>query len=131
MEIKWCEFKSVIDSRGSLVIVEGSGINIPFDVKRVYYIFDNKDNERRGFHAHKDLLQVAVVIKGSCKFMLDNGKEKAEVLLDRPDRGLFINKMTWREMFDFSDDCMLMVFASEHYDADDYIKDYEEFRGLI
>ena len=130
METKFYDFKSVHDYRGSLSIVEG-GQTIPFDIKRVYYIYNNKSNSKRGFHAHKELLQVVVCVHGSCKFILDDGSERTEVLLDDPTTGLFINNMIWREMYDFSDDCVLVVFASEHYDLNDYIMDYDEFMELI
>lgn len=114
------------DERGNLIALEGNK-NIPFEIKRVYYIYGTKKGVRRGFHAHKNLKQIAVCVSGSCKFLLDDGEKKEVVLLDSPDKGLFINKMIWREMFDFSDDCVLMVLASDYYDESDYIRDYGEF----
>lgn len=126
MDIKLIQFQSHGDERGSLVSLEQNK-NIPFDIKRVYYLFDTKDKVRRGFHAHKKLKQLAVVLKGSCRFLLDDGAEKIELLLDNPAQGLFIESFVWREMFDFSDDCVLMVLADSVYDESDYIRDYDEF----
>lgn len=126
MEIKLIQFQSHGDERGSLVSLEQNN-GIPFDIKRVYYLFDTKDKVRRGFHAHKKLKQLAVVLKGSCRFLLDDGTEKIELLLDNPAQGIFIESFVWREMFDFSEDCVLMVLADSIYDESDYIRDYEEF----
>lgn len=120
------DFQVLGDDRGSLVALE-TGKEVPFDVKRVYYIFGTQAGVARGFHAHKALKQVAVCVSGSCRFVLDDGKNKKEVLLDSPNHGLLIEHMIWREMYDFSEDCVLMVLASEHYDEDDYIRDYDVF----
>jgi dTDP-4-dehydrorhamnose 3,5-epimerase-like enzyme len=114
------------DERGNLIALEGNK-NIPFEIKRVYYIYGTEKGVRRGFHAHKNLKQIAVCVSGSCKFLLDDGEKKEVVLLDSPDKGLFINKMIWREMFDFSENCVLIVLASDYYDESDYIRDYDEF----
>lgn len=119
-------FQSKGDDRGSLVALE-SQKNIPFDIKRVYYIFDTKTGVVRGLHAHKALSQVMVCLKGSCHVMLDNGLLKEQVVLDSPNKGLLIDSMMWREMHDFSEDCVLLVLANEHYDESDYIRDYDEF----
>ena len=119
-------FQSKGDDRGSLVALE-SAKNIPFEIKRVYYIFDTKSDVVRGLHAHKDLLQVMVCLKGSCRVVLDNGYIKEQVVLDSPDKGLLIDSMMWREMHDFSADCVLLVLANEHYDESDYIRDYGDF----
>ncbi|EKN4261927.1 sugar 3,4-ketoisomerase [Escherichia coli] len=120
------EFKKLGDDRGSLVSLEQNK-NIPFEIKRIYYIFGTKDGVSRGFHAHKNLQQVAICVKGSCRFLLDDGRTKEEIILDKPDTGLHINSFIWREMHDFSEDCVLMVLASELYDEDDYIRDYNDF----
>ena len=119
MDIKLIQLQSHGDDRGSLVSLEEQK-NIPFPIKRVYYMFDTKDKVRRGFHAHKQLKQLAIVLKGSCRFLLDDGKEKIEMLLDNPAQGLYIESFIWREMFDFSDDCVLMVLADAFYDDCDY-----------
>ena len=119
-------FKTLGDDRGSLIAIE-EGYNTPFEIKRVYYIFDTKKGVERGFHAHINLKQIAIVLKGSCTFVLDNGQKREEVKLTNPNQGLFIEGLIWREMKDFSEDCVLLVLASEHYDESDYIREYNEF----
>lgn len=126
MQIKLIPLQTHGDDRGSLIALE-EGINIPFPVKRVYYLFNTKEGVRRGYHAHKTLKQVAIVVRGSCRFVLDDGKEKVEVLVDNPAKGLLIESFMWREMYDFSDDCVLMVLADQLYEESDYIRDYDDF----
>jgi len=118
------------DDRGSLIALE-EGKNIPFPVKRVYYLFKTKEGVRRGFHAHKALKQVAIAVRGSCRFVLDDGNEQVEVLLDNPAQGLLIESFIWREMYDFSEDCVLMVLADQLYDESDYIRDYDIFLDMF
>ena len=115
------------DSRGKLVSLE-SMKDVPFEIKRVYYMFDTLPNESRGFHAHKDLEQVIIAMDGACRFVLDDGKKKEIVLLNRPDVGLYIGKNMWREMHDFSYGCKLVILASEYYDENEYIRNYDDFR---
>ncbi|WKE66784.1 FdtA/QdtA family cupin domain-containing protein [Gallaecimonas kandeliae] len=124
--IKLIDLPELSDSRGGLVAIE-SGLSIPFDIKRVYYIFGTCEGMVRGFHAHKALEQVAVCVSGKCRMILDNGKSREECWLDSPSKGILIENMQWREMHDFSDDCVLLVLASEHYDEGDYIRDYQVF----
>ena len=126
MQIKLIPLQSHGDERGSLVALE-DGSNIPFAIKRVYYMFKTQDGVRRGFHAHKELKQVAIAVRGSCRFVLDDGNERVEISLDNPAQGLLIESFMWREMYDFSDDCVLMVLADQHYDESDYIRDYSDF----
>ncbi len=114
------------DERGSLIAIE-QGHNAPFEIKRVYYIFDTKDGVERGFHAHINLKQICIALKGSCTFVLDDGYKREEIKLDNPNQGLFIEGLIWREMKNFSPDCVLLVIASEHYDESDYIRDYDKF----
>ena len=131
--MKNCElidFKTLGDDRGSLIAIE-EGYNVPFPIKRVYYIFDTKKGVERGFHAHINLKQVAVVVKGSCVFVLDDGYNKKEINLDNPNQGLLIEGLIWREMKSFSNDCVLVVLASEHYDEEDYIRNYDEFTKMV
>lgn len=128
--IKIIDLKPLGDGRGSLVALE-SNKNIPFDIKRVYYIFGTKDGVSRGFHAHKNLKQVAICVTGSCRFVLDNGKQRDELLLDSSTTGLVIDDLTWREMHDFTPDCVLMVLADHYYDENDYIRDYQEFLKVV
>lgn len=118
------------DDRGSLIALE-AGYNAPFDIKRVYYIFDTKKDVIRGYHAHRKLQQLAIAVKGSCAFILDNGMTRQEVLLDNPNQALYIEGLIWREMKEFSSDCVLMVLADEHYDEEDYIRDYDVFMDEV
>jgi dTDP-4-dehydrorhamnose 3,5-epimerase-like enzyme len=117
------------DDRGALISLE-ENINVPFEIKRVYFIFNTNDGISRGFHAHKDLEQVALCVKGSCRLVLDNGKSRESIILDSPNKGIYIDNGKWREMHDFSEDCVLLVLASKVYDESDYIRDYKEFLRL-
>ena len=126
MEVKMVTLKKHGDDRGLLVAAEG-GTEIPFDIKRVYYITNVSDNKRRGFHAHKALRHVMFCISGSCKVMLDDGSEKTDVLLDSPNEGLIIEPKIWHEMFDFSEGAVILVLASGHYDESDYMRNYDVF----
>ena len=128
--IKIISFKPLGDERGSLVALEGNK-NVPFDIKRVYYIFGTKKGVSRGFHAHRNLKQVVVCVTGSCRFVLDNGKSREEIILDSATIGLVIEDLTWREMHDFSQDCVLLVLAIEYYDEADYIRDYDDFKEKV
>ncbi|HBN7271960.1 TPA: FdtA/QdtA family cupin domain-containing protein, partial [Escherichia coli] len=123
MEIKLLPLQMHGDERGSLIALEEER-NIPFEIKRVYYMFNTKKNVKRGMHAHKKLKQVVIAIQGSCRFILDDGKEKIDILLDNPSQGLLIDSCIWREMYQFSSDCVLMVLANNHYDENDYIRSY-------
>ena len=124
--VQWINFPSLGDERGSLVALEGAK-TVPFEIKRVYYIFGTQPGVARGFHAHRKLQQVAVCVIGKCHMVLDDGEKREDVWLDSPNKGLVIGDMVWREMHDFSSDCVLLVLASEHYDESDYIRNYEEF----
>nr|WP_299239824.1 FdtA/QdtA family cupin domain-containing protein [uncultured Halomonas sp.] len=123
---QWIDFPPLGDDRGSLVALEGNQ-TVPFDVRRVYYIFGTQTGVARGFHAHKALKQVAVCVTGKCRMVLDNGITREDAWLDSPTKGLYISEMLWREMHDFSPDCVLLLLASEHYDEADYIRDYNVF----
>jgi len=114
------------DARGSLVSLEQGG-QVGFPIERVYYLFGTKIGAERGFHAHKELRQLAICVSGACTFVLDDGEARQEVRLERPDRGLSIGSMVWREMRDFTPDCVLLVLASAKYDESDYIRDYDAF----
>ena len=126
MKPKIIQFTEKTDGRGGLIALEELK-NIPFEIKRVYYIYDTPADTSRGFHAHKQLQQVAVCVKGACSFLLDDGSERSTVRLNSPSKGLLIGNMVWREMYDFTDDCVLMVLASELYDESDYIRSYDDF----
>ena len=110
---KLVDFKTLGDERGSLIAIE-EGYNAPFQIKRVYYIFDTKEAVERGFHAHINLKQI-------CTGWWEKKRR------DNPNQGLFIEGLIWREMKNFSSDCVLVVLASEHYDESDYIRDYDKF----
>jgi dTDP-4-dehydrorhamnose 3,5-epimerase-like enzyme len=126
MEIKIIPLQKHGDERGLLVALEEER-NIPFPIKRIYYIFDTIKDIRRGFHAHKATRQMAVVPRGSCKFHFDDGVSKREIELKDPSLGLIIEPYIWHEMYDFSDDCILMVLANDYYDESDYIRSYDDF----
>ena len=128
--VKLINFPPLGDHRGSLVALEANKI-VPFDIKRVYYIFGTGSGVARGFHAHKALKQVAVCVAGSCRMLLDDGQKKEDVLLDSPMKGLLIEDLVWREMHDFTPDCVLLVLASEHYDEADYLRDYDDFVKVV
>ena len=120
------------DERGQLVALEEFK-DIPFKIKRVYYMYDTAAGVVRGHHAHKSLQQILVSIKRSCKNRLDNGEEKKIIPLEKPYEGLYVSNAMWREMYDFSPDAVLMVMASTYYEESDYIRDYDEFlkfRGI-
>jgi hypothetical protein len=123
-------FQHLVNPAGSIVVGQ-AGIDVPFEIKRIYFLHDVPTGQSRGAHAHKKLIQVAVCAHGSCRFRLDNGVETAEVLLSKPDEGIVIRPMIWRDMYDFSSDCILLVLASEHYDESDYIRDYKEFQNAF
>lgn len=126
--IKWVDFQSLGDERGDLVALEiGLEKAIPFDIKRVYYIYRTADGVSRGFHAHRNLKQIAICVAGKFRMVLDDGHVREETWMDNPTKGLLIESMVWREMHDFSTDCVLLVLASEHFDEYDYIRDYQEF----
>lgn len=118
------------DGRGQLVALEEYK-DIPFEIKRVYYMYDTKEEVRRGFHAHKSLEQILICIHGSCKIKLDNGGEQKIISLEKPYEGLYIANDIWREMYDFSTDAVLLVLASDFYLEEDYIRDYNEFLQFL
>jgi dTDP-4-dehydrorhamnose 3,5-epimerase-like enzyme len=124
--ITFIEFDTLGDDRGDLVAIENCK-NIPFDIKRVYYVFGTKSGVSRGYHAHKELRQIAICVSGSCRFVMDDGTKREELLLENPKQGLLIDKMQWHEMHDFSDNCILLVLASDIYDESDYIRTYSDF----
>lgn len=130
MQVKKYTFQIHGDDRGQLVALEEAK-DIPFKIKRVYYMYDTGEGVRRGFHAHKCLEQILICIHGSCKILLDNGAEKETVVLDKPYEGLYVSNDMWREMFDFSPDAVLMVLASELYDEADYIRNYDDFLEYV
>ncbi len=130
MDVIKYQFPPHGDDRGQLIAIEAMK-DLPFEVKRVYYIYDTLANVRRGFHAHRNLQQILICVHGSCMIHLDDGTDTAEVLLDKPYEGLYIANDMWREMYDFSEGAVLLVLASEYYDEADYIRKYEDFIELV
>ena len=130
MQIVKYQFQQHGDERGQLVALEEYN-DIPFEIKRVYYMYDTKENVIRGFHAHKRLEQILICIHGSCKVKLDNGRENKIIFLEKPYEGLYVPNDMWREMYDFSEDAVLMVLASEYYNENDYIREYGCFLNFI
>ncbi|MFD1927512.1 sugar 3,4-ketoisomerase [Sporosarcina siberiensis] len=102
-------------------------VNIPFEIKRVYYIFNTQSIYPRGFHAQKDSLQMLICLKGSCELRLDDGKEKSSYNLNRINQGVFIDKLIWHEMHEFTEDCLLMVLSNDYYNEEDNIRNYKDF----
>jgi dTDP-4-dehydrorhamnose 3,5-epimerase-like enzyme len=128
--IKFLDIKTLGDERGHLIALENDK-SIPFAIKRVYYLTDTQPSVPRGFHAHKELTQVAVCVSGRCLMKIDDGHTQEEVWLDAPDKAIVIEKMIWHEMHDFSSDCVLLVLASDFYDELDYIRSYEVFMEQV
>ncbi|MBD5464198.1 MAG: WxcM-like domain-containing protein [Lachnospiraceae bacterium] len=119
-------FDDLGDERGKLVVIEG-GQSIPFDVKRVFYIYDSDDTVVRGQHANRESEFVLINVAGRSKVRITDGEEEFVVELDRPMTGVYIPKMIWKDMYDFSEDSILLVLASTHYDGTEYIRNYEEY----
>lgn len=114
------------DAQGNLISIE-SMKNIPFEFKRMYYIFGTQPNIRRGKHAHKKTEQVLIAIKGSCKLFLDDGTNKETIKLNKNYEVLYLPPNLWHEMYDFSTDCVLVVLASDFYNENDYLRKYDDF----
>lgn len=128
MKIEWIDFNVIHHqpSGSNLVALEGQK-NIPFDVKRVYYIYDLQKASQRGAHAHHKSHQLMVCLKGQCSVLLDNGQKAESIQLTNPNKGLMLYPYMWHEMSNFSTDCVLLVLADTHYNEKDYIRDYDEF----
>ena len=118
------------DKRGNLISLADNK-EIPFKIKRIYYTWNMPNKAIRGGHAHKRLDEVMVCLHGSCDFVLDDGKEKITITLDRPNKGLYIKANVWRDFRNFSPDCVVILIASGYYDTEDYIRDYDEYLKSI
>ena len=130
-EVKW--FQAHTSEWGSLIALEGSKMGkkeIPFDIKRVYYIYGVGEDIRRGFHSHNDLEQILICVHGSVKILVKTPEKEEVVELDSPDKALYIGPMIWREMFDWKNEAVLMVLASKYYDENDYVRDYQVYEEL-
>jgi len=124
------QFKDLGDERGNLVVIEG-GIDIPFELKRVFYIYGSDCDVVRGQHANRRTEFILINVSGKSKVRITDGKEEYIVILDKPRMGVYIPPMIWKDMYDFSEDSILLVLCSEHYDADEYIRNYEEYISEI
>jgi dTDP-4-dehydrorhamnose 3,5-epimerase-like enzyme len=127
---KIVELPKVADPRGSLTFIEG-GRHIPFEIERVYYLYDVPGGEMRGGHAHKALTQLIIAISGSFDVVLDDGKESKRFHLNRANYGLFVCPMMWRELDNFSSGSVCLVLASNLYDEKDYYRKYDDFRAAL
>lgn len=128
MKITIIDVPKIENSLGNIAVIEKN--TIPFEIKRVYYLFDIPSNATRGGHAHRKLQQVLIAISGSFDVVLNNGETQKTVTLNKPDKGLLIENNTWRELENFSSGAVCLVLASNEYDEVDYIRDYEEFLDL-
>jgi dTDP-4-dehydrorhamnose 3,5-epimerase-like enzyme len=120
------EFPQLGDGRGQLVVVEQLK-EIPFDLKRIFYIYGTKGDVARGQHANRRSEFVLINLNGSCKVLVDDGETNEVIVLDKPHTGVYLDKMVWKEMFDFSSDSILLVLASELYDKSEYINNFNDF----
>ena len=125
-QYKILEFGDLGDERGKLVVVEGA-MDIPFEIKRVFYIYGSDNQVIRGQHANRDSEFVLINVSGSSKVRVDNGFEEEVIELNRPRMGLYLPTMVWKDMYDFSEDSVLLVLANTHYDGNEYIRDYDEY----
>lgn len=125
-DVKMLSFKENGDDRGKLVVVEGM-TDIPFDIKRIFYIYGSDKNVVRGLHANRLTEFVLINVCGSSKVKVKNGKAEQVYVLDKPHTGIYLPEMVWKEMYDFSPDSILLCLSSEHYDPQEYIRDYDSF----
>ena len=125
-KVKLLRFGDLGDERGSLIVVEGER-DVPFAIQRVFYIYGSDSSVIRGQHANRDSEFVLINVSGSSKVRVDNGFEEAIIELNRPRMGLYLPTMIWKDMYDFSEDSVLLVLANTHYDGNEYIRDYDEY----
>lgn len=133
MSLNQCQIidlPKISDSRGNLSYIEGTN-HIPFSIERVYYLYDVPGGEERGGHAHKELQQLIIAISGSFDVELSDGKQKKRFTLNRPYRGLYVPKMLWRELNNFSSGTVCMVLASDKYDEADYYRDFSDYLKIV
>lgn len=128
---KIIEFADFGDERGNLVVIEGDGMDIPFDIKRVFYIYGSDSEVVRGSHANRETEFLLVNVSGTSKVRLADDSKEIIVELNKPRMGLYISSMVWKDMYDFSKDSVLLVLASRHYDANEYIRDFDEYLSEI
>lgn len=130
MMYKILTLKDLGDERGKLVVVEGEK-DIPFEIKRVFYIYGSDSTVIRGQHANLNSEFVLINVAGKSKVKVTNGKDEAIIDLDKPMKGVYLPKMVWKEMYDFSPDSVLLVLANTHYDAKEYIRDYKDYLNIV
>ncbi len=123
------DIPKIVDQRGNLAVIEGE--TLPFEFKRVYYLFDVPSDAHRGGHAHKEQKEFLVAISGSFEVVLDDGRNKKSVRLNKPDKGLLITTGIWRELGDFSSGAICLVFSSDTFLESDYIREYSDFKNII
>ena len=128
---KIIEFDELGDERGNLVVAEGESDLVPFLINRIFYIYGSDSQVVRGQHANKKTKFILINVNGTSKVKLDNGKETRIIELNKPKMGLFIDTMLWKDMYDFSPDSVLLVLASEHYDSEEYIRDYDKYIEML
>ncbi len=123
-------FRESGDQNGKLIAIEGNK-NIPFDIKRIFYIYGSKSDAIRGQHANRDSEFVLINVSGKCAIKLKDEKNERIVYLDKPNKGLYIPRMVWKDMYDFSKDSVLLVLANTYYNKDEYIKDFNEYLSIM
>lgn len=129
--VQLLEFKQNGDSRGKLVVIEGMA-DVPFDIKRIFYIYGSDSKVVRGQHANRKSEFVLINVAGTSKVKVNDGRgNEAVFYLNRPHTGIYLPRMLWKDMYDFSSDSILLCLASEHYDAQEYIRDYDEFKKIV
>lgn len=126
-QYKIIKFRDLGDDRGNLIVIEGDGIDIPFDIKRVFYIYGSDATVVRGQHANRQSEFLMVNVSGTSKVRVTNGLDEEVIELNEPGMGLYLPKMLWKDMYDFSADSVLVVMSNMHYDGSEYIRDYEEY----
>lgn len=125
------DFRDFGDERGKLYVIEGEGMDIPFDIKRVFYMYDSDSTVIRGQHANRETEFVLINVSGTSKVRIDNGSESRIISLDRPGIGLYLSSMLWKDMYDFSANSVLLVLASRHYNPDEYIRNYDDYLRIL
>lgn len=125
-DVRLIQFSPKGDSRGQMVVIEGQQ-HVPFEIKRIFYSYGTEQDSVRGKHSNRKSEFVMVCVSGSCKVLVKDGRgNEAVYCLDNPNEGLYIPKLMWKEMYDFSKDCVLLVLSSEHYDSEEYIRDFNQ-----
>ena len=131
MDCRLIEFNELGDETGNLIVAEGGGTEVPFEIKRVFYIYGSDPDVVRGKHANKNTEFVLINVSGKSKVKVSDGFQEHIYELNKPKMGLYLPKMVWKEMYDFSSDSVLLVLCSEHYDESEYIRDYDEYLRII